>query len=211
MFGADGWDEDWLPAFPLLAENTKDWLLSKGHCGECKEKLSSNEPYCKCSEIIKVEIRDRAYSGYNQEFADIFRYEKRRDNSRYCAVAYKNKKDKAEGKHTQKDIKAIYELQEGRCYYCLTKISYNGRKRNFDADHIKPLAQGGTNWPDNIAAACKACNSQKSDLGGLAFWNRLEKKIGDKAVLQAKQLAKEQRPRKKEISKNRKLEIQKKC
>ena len=32
------------------------------------------------------------------------------------------------------------------------------------ADHIKPVAKGGTNDPSNLVAACSACNSGKSDM-----------------------------------------------
>ncbi len=64
----------------------------------------------------------------------------------------------AEGTHTTADIKAQYERQKGRCYYCDAKL--NG---SYHADHIVPLSRGGNNWPENIVCACASCNTSKGD------------------------------------------------
>lgn len=44
----------------------------------------------------------------------------------------------------------------GLCAYC-------SRPARLTMDHIEPLAGGGAHDPDNIAAACKSCNSSKND------------------------------------------------
>lgn len=192
--------EGWLPDFSLLAKSSKDWVLENCHCKKCKQKLSQEVPYCKCKEITDIEIRHRC----SMEYMDIYSYERKRVNARYAADVYREKKKNAEGAYTGKDIEGIYKLQGGLCYYCLAEIKYDGNKKTFQADHMKPLSKGGTNWPDNIALCCIKCNSKKKNLGVLAYWNQLEKEIGKEIVSKAKELAKKQKPFKQEISKCRK-------
>lgn len=45
----------------------------------------------------------------------------------------------------------------GICAYC-------NERRRLELDHIEPLALGGEHDVDNAAAACKSCNSSKSDI-----------------------------------------------
>lgn len=63
------------------------------------------------------------------------------------------KNDKAMGIQVQ-----IINSGPCSCYWCNTPLPNGG-----EVDHIKPLAKGGTHSSDNIAAACKACNSTKQD------------------------------------------------
>ena len=48
-----------------------------------------------------------------------------------------------------------------RCEYCHT--SERWQYVRFTVDHIVPLAQGGSDTPDNLALACFHCNRRKSD------------------------------------------------
>jgi len=68
----------------------------------------------------------------------------------------------AEGFYSNKDIDDIYRLQGGIRYYCGCKISKNlAAKNQFEIDHIIPIALHGTDWPDNLAMACRKCNLEK--------------------------------------------------
>lgn len=51
---------------------------------------------------------------------------------------------------------AIRERDNYTCAYC------GSQEESMHVDHVKPLIQGGTNDPSNLATACKACNSSKS-------------------------------------------------
>lgn len=62
----------------------------------------------------------------------------------------------AEGKYTPEDIVALFEQQEGSCYYC--GVSLEG---GYHIDHYLPLALGGSNWPSNLVLACEPCNCRK--------------------------------------------------
>jgi 5-methylcytosine-specific restriction endonuclease McrA len=49
----------------------------------------------------------------------------------------------------------VLERDHHRCFYC-------GRPAN-TVDHLKPVAQGGTDDKDNLVAACSQCNGAKGD------------------------------------------------
>lgn len=67
---------------------------------------------------------------------------------------------------------------EGRCWYCGSDLFLRGLFVGA-IDHVKPVAHGGTNDPDNLVPACKPCNQLKLDKtlaeframkGGDLFW-----------------------------------------
>lgn len=85
-----------------------------------------------------------------------------------CESAYQEKNPRVRATSTQRGYD--YEWQKTRrrilnrdnwtCTYCEKKLV------NSDAtvDHIVPLSRGGSKTdPDNLRAACRACNSSKKD------------------------------------------------
>jgi 5-methylcytosine-specific restriction endonuclease McrA len=87
----------------------------------------------------------------------------RRKNRAKCqayGLNYWARLKNAPGSFTEQDVEAILEQQQYRCAapHCQTDIL-----RSFHIDHILPLSRGGSNWPDNLQALCKSCNSQKKD------------------------------------------------
>jgi 5-methylcytosine-specific restriction endonuclease McrA len=62
----------------------------------------------------------------------------------------------AEGTHTGADVRRQYVLQDGKCFWCDAMLG-----NVFDADHLIPLAKGGSNGPENIVVACPHCNGSK--------------------------------------------------
>lgn len=57
--------------------------------------------------------------------------------------------------------KLVAERAAHRCEYChAPEAIFNVR---FEVEHILPISKGGTNEPDNLALACRACNMWKSD------------------------------------------------
>ncbi len=78
------------------------------------------------------------------------------------------RKRAAEGSYTKDDIAAIYAGQNGQCVYCQAHLG-----QQYHADHVKPLAKGGSNWPENIQLTCTTCNLKKSDMDHEQFLQRL--------------------------------------
>lgn len=66
------------------------------------------------------------------------------------------------GKHTAKEILALFDLQSGKCVYCKVKL-YKTGNGIFHSDHIVPLSKGGTNSIENIQLLCAKCNQSKSN------------------------------------------------
>ena len=69
----------------------------------------------------------------------------------------------AKGNLTAELLKSIYDENikfygKLTCYLCLTPIQHYGH-----LEHKTPLCRGGSNEPDNLEIACKACNLRKRD------------------------------------------------
>lgn len=60
------------------------------------------------------------------------------------------------GAFTGEDVKRQYSAQKGLCWWCGKKV---GKK--YHADHIIPLAKGGSNDAGNICISCPKCNQRK--------------------------------------------------
>jgi 5-methylcytosine-specific restriction enzyme A len=58
---------------------------------------------------------------------------------------------------------AYVELSGGRCAYC------HVAEEALTLEHIEPLANGGTNAPDNLLPVCGDCNHAKGSLSLRAF------------------------------------------
>lgn len=96
----------------------------------------------------KVRIYFRAY------------YDATKDERRPFLIAYaatrRARKRGAGGSYSPSDLAEIYAAQRGRCAECRKSI-----KRGYHADHIIPLARGGTNHRRNIQLLCAHCNLSK--------------------------------------------------
>lgn len=77
------------------------------------------------------------------------------------------RKRNAQGSHTAEQVSARFAVHGDACIYCSST-------ENLHADHLKPLAKGGSNWASNIVPACSSCNTSKSDRWGeeLRSWIR---------------------------------------
>lgn len=64
------------------------------------------------------------------------------------------------GRHTAKDIRNLFEEQEGLCKSCGACLVEN----SYHVDHIIPLILGGKNSKDNLQLLCPTCNLRKGSL-----------------------------------------------
>jgi hypothetical protein len=60
---------------------------------------------------------------------------------------------------TKEERRGLLEDASGCCASCQKMI-----KKAFDIDHIIPLAEGGTNEPENLQVLCKPCHFEKTKL-----------------------------------------------
>lgn len=105
--------------------------------------------------------RNAAWRENNPERFGRFRIEWKRRNPEYVRADRQNRRAmvrKAEGRHSAEDIRALYKRQRGRCANPACRCAL---KNTYHADHILPLALGGTNWISNIQLLCPTCNLKK--------------------------------------------------
>jgi hypothetical protein len=94
---------------------------------------------------------------YEQEYA--------RKNRTLLQSYSRNRKARmrgAEGRHTGTDIEHIWKRQKQRCAIsgCINPIAVSGPNR-YHVDHITALANGGSNWPENLQILCGSHNMEK--------------------------------------------------
>jgi 5-methylcytosine-specific restriction endonuclease McrA len=114
---------------------------------------------------IKVdEIREKrkhANLSPNQLCASLERARQYKKENRLQATAIERTRRArfrgSEGFHTATEITGLLQKQKCKCANC--KVSL---KAGYHADHIMPLARGGSNWISNIQLLCPTCNMRKS-------------------------------------------------
>lgn len=137
---------------PCKRGHVSSRLVSTKDCTSCsKERYLANktEHLRKCAERYAanpgvVKARVSAYQKSNPDKARLF-YHRRR--ARIAMVG---------GSFTQEDLLEIRRSQKNRCAYC--KCTLN---KSAPADHIIPVARGGSNHRFNIQLLCLPCNSKK--------------------------------------------------
>jgi 5-methylcytosine-specific restriction endonuclease McrA len=61
---------------------------------------------------------------------------------------------------------AIFEKSDGRCHYCSTVLTLDGK---WHVEHMMPRALNGSDEIGNLVAACVTCNLAKRDRTALEF------------------------------------------
>lgn len=84
---------------------------------------------------------------------------KNRPKLNHWASRYRARKMGALGSHSFAEWMARVNFHLWRCVYCDVPLT----PKTLTKDHIVPLFQGGTNDANNLAPACKSCNSAKRD------------------------------------------------
>jgi 5-methylcytosine-specific restriction endonuclease McrA len=77
----------------------------------------------------------------------------------HWAGRYRARKAGAIGSHTFAQWMSCVEIHAWKCAYCDVALT----PTTLTKDHVVPLFKGGTNYVENLAPACKSCNSAKRD------------------------------------------------
>ena len=113
----------------------------------------------------KEELNARAHERYlsqqEERRARARRYGKT-EQGRLVSKTHKSRrkaqKRASAGSYTAKQLQEQFQRQKGKCYWCKVKLG-----KTWHADHVIPLAKGGSNTIDNIVAACPTCNMRRKD------------------------------------------------
>lgn len=139
------------------------YLRTKAHHADARRAS-----YLKNAEEIKERQRQREY----RESANKAQRERRLSNPekyRTRELGYRNRhlqayqeyrhnyrmrERQAAGRCSYKQLKARFDYHGNKCIYC-------AGIGDLTVDHLIPLTRGGTNWPANLAPACRSCNGRK--------------------------------------------------
>ena len=94
--------------------------------------------------------RDKANAKYISEYGRQWRKDNPDKNREKSRIRRARKNGATIG---PVDEAAIYE-RDGACIYC-------GSDKDLTLDHLTPLSRGGPHTQDNLAVACRSCNSSK--------------------------------------------------
>lgn len=120
-----------------------------------RETLLAQERARYAADPEKFRAKSRAYLRANKGL--VANYARRRRALKVCAS----------GAHTRDEIVGLFKKQGGRCANCKASL-----KAGYHADHILPLALGGSNAIRNIQLMCPRCNLRKGASHPIVFSQR---------------------------------------
>ncbi|TAH35370.1 MAG: HNH endonuclease [Alphaproteobacteria bacterium] len=200
-------DKKWcmyFDSYEILGKDSKEWILTHGTCKKCKSKLSLVKPNCACKTLKSV----RVSSDYTDKLNDISRIERKRERARERQENRLWHFRRNEGRYTKSDIKELYSIQDGLCYYCGVSLRDDNHKPKFEIDHMVALADGGSEWPDNLALACRRCNQDKGMGSERRLRNNLYKNCDRAVIKEAVERSKRALPFKKLLADKRRKEFE---
>lgn len=226
----DTWFSIYECVVPFFSKELKTTIVNLGNCVSCGKNPNFDLSPCSCELDIDHPILSywhlekncgaKTYGPYDtcddfigcyktthENWREIQGYLKRdtlKEQARRGSRKRRQREKSVIGFHEDFDIKEIYKLQKGLCCFCGIKLGPFKKKDSFDIDHLKPISKGGTNWPNNIALACKNCNRKKHNKGLDVFWRNLKKIKGEEFIEKRKDLLKSSYGRKIELTNNRK-------
>jgi hypothetical protein len=142
------------------------------------ESVKKNQAVYVQRHHAKIKQRTRAWYRENRDHVlDLARKCREANPEKYGAYARTSKarRKAAPGKHTGQDVRDIWERQKERCAVprCTHPISNKRCDPNiFHVDHIVALANGGTNWKDNVQILCGFHNMQKQAMDDMEWAQR---------------------------------------
>lgn len=149
-----------------MPEDMVDFIQAHCKCVFCGASVGLDLSRCACgkSRGFHLEVVFPA-SLYYSGFKPIFD----RESSRLKSLVRNRRIATNGGKASVQDIRTLYTLQEGLCYYCGTSIEGESWQNPFEVDHYESVHDGGSNDITNLVLACPTCNRRKGDNHGDFF------------------------------------------
>ena len=81
------------------------------------------------------------------------------------------------------NLRTMYELQKGACYYCRSRLGPLGSRGAYVRDHLVPILSSHRSSShyrdyDNLVLTCWPCNERKGALSEAQFWHILKRQHG---------------------------------
>jgi len=147
-------------------ENFTKWRKGPGaeKFRASQDRWAEHNPEKCTAKVVKWQQANR-----EKHVANVQRWQERNPEDRRAHDRTRRARQKgATGKHTATDIRAITLAQKGKCAWCRVDL----RRVQRHADHILPLALGGSNDRQNIQILCRSCNLSKGAKHPIEFARR---------------------------------------
>lgn len=198
-------------SFPVdaLTPPARALIGTVARCPACGARVTLESTACKRGHTFVRQ--DRTFGSYATLNVP---YEVSTAIHRYHVLRYRNWQRKfrrqetladADGWHTRADIRALYDAQEGRCYYCGKRLGAFGTRAAFHVEHLISVASGGSQWPGNLSLACAYCNVRKGMRSERAMWGELGRIHGRAWLAKRRRAIIEVRKRRRKIDLARQL------
>jgi 5-methylcytosine-specific restriction endonuclease McrA len=155
-------------------------------CKYCKKQVTQNLERCGCGKqkdkLIHVEFPTKIFYSI---FYEVSSRENAIDYSQRKAFRRKKRLSSAGGQYSKSDIKGLFSIQKGLCYYCGTSLISADGKNIFHIDHYVSVSNGGTNDLSNLVLACPSCNIKKGNANGDCFVRNIATSLSEENRLAA--------------------------
>lgn len=147
-------------------KSSKDGLRS--WCKECRRQYNKEnkeaiaehkKQYCEKNKEAIAEKKKQYYEANKEVIAEKKKQYHKKNPHVALNGQIKRRKRIGNEEITKEEWFEVMNKYEWKCLYCGCDLT----KYNRSMDHIIPISKGGRNIKENIAPACKHCNSSKKD------------------------------------------------
>ena len=119
-----------------------------------------------CDEIVEYQCRYRAthcdeQCEYDRKYHEVHRDERAKYNRQWCKANPDKRRENERCRRARKNGTIVGEIDEAAIYARDKVCIYCSAAEDLTLDHLIPLARGGPHSQDNLAVACRKCNSRK--------------------------------------------------